>query len=78
MRDTFRYDWRLWSVHELTEVCAQAGFSNVQLWRHTYDPERGANGVFLGCIEPDSLPAFEKWSAYIVASKSDEGGSTNP
>ena len=68
MRDAFRYDFRPWSVHELVEACAQAGFSDVQVWRHTCDPSRGAAGVFLGCVEPDSLPAFEKWSAYIVAS----------
>ena len=67
VRKAFRYDWRLWSVHELFEACAQAGFSDVQVWRHTYDPSRGAAGVFLGCVEPDSLPALEKWSAYIVA-----------
>jgi len=67
VRDAFSYDWRLWSVHELVAACAQAGFSDVQVWRHTYDSTKGADGVFLGCVEPASLPAFEKWSAYIVA-----------
>ena len=67
MRDAFRYDWRLWSVPELVGACAQAGFSDVQVWRHTYAPSKGPAGVFLGCVEPESLPALEKWSAYIVA-----------
>ena len=67
VRDAFKYDWRLWSVHELVEACAQAGFSNVQVWRHTYDPARDANSVFLGPVDPDNLPAVQKWSAYIVA-----------
>jgi SAM-dependent methyltransferase len=67
IRDAFTYDWRLWSVHELIDACAQAGFSDAQVWRHTYDPSRGAAGVFLGCVEPDSLPEHEKWSAYVVA-----------
>lgn len=67
VRDAFRYDFRLWSVHELIEACAQAGFSDVQVWRHTYDPSKGAFGVFLGCVEPDSLRTLESWTAYIVA-----------
>jgi SAM-dependent methyltransferase len=67
VRDAFSYDWRLWSVHELVEACAQAGFSDVQVWRHTYDSSRGKDGVFLGCVEPESLRAQETWTAYIVA-----------
>jgi SAM-dependent methyltransferase len=67
IRDAFTYDWRLWTVHELVEACRQAGFSDVQVWRHTYDPTKGATGVFLGSVAPDSLPEREKWSAYIVA-----------
>ena len=67
VRDAFTYDWRLWSVPEIVGACIQAGFSSAQLWRHTYDPSKGAAGVFLGPVEPDSLPVTEKWSAYIVA-----------
>lgn len=67
VRDAFRYDWRLWSVHELVEACAQAGFSDVQVWRHICDSSKGAAGVFLGCVEPDSLHALETWTAYVVA-----------
>jgi SAM-dependent methyltransferase len=67
VRDAFRYDWRVWSVHELVAACAQAGFSDVQLWRHTYDPAKGAAGVFLGCVEPESLLPLHTWTAYIVA-----------
>jgi SAM-dependent methyltransferase len=67
VRDAFTYDWRLWSVTELIGACVEAGFSSAQLWRHTYDASKGTDGVFLGSVEPDSLPADEKWSAYIVA-----------
>jgi SAM-dependent methyltransferase len=66
-RDAFSYDWRLWSVHELAGACTGAGFSDVQVWRHTYDPSKGDAGVFLGSVEPDSLPALESWNAYVVA-----------
>ena len=68
IRDAFSYDFRLWSVGELVGACAQAGFSDVQVWRHTYDPSKGEAGVFLGSVEPESLAALESWTAYIVAS----------
>jgi SAM-dependent methyltransferase len=67
VRDAFQYDWRLWSAPELIEACQQASFAKVQLWRHSYDPLKGADGVFLGPVQPDSLPAAGRWSAYIVA-----------
>ena len=67
MRDAFRYDWRLWSVAELVRACTRAGFSDVQVWRHTYDPSKGAAGVFLGRVDPKSLRGLGSWTAYIVA-----------
>jgi SAM-dependent methyltransferase len=69
IRDAFTYDWRLWSVDALVAACARAGFSDVQVWRHTYDASKGAAGVFLGSVEPESLLALESWTAYIVAGK---------
>jgi SAM-dependent methyltransferase len=66
VRDAFSYDWRLWSVEELIAAFLQAGFADVQVWRHTYDPSRGAAGVFLGCVEPETLLALESWTAYVV------------
>jgi SAM-dependent methyltransferase len=67
LRGAFRYDWRMWSVPELMEACREAGFTGVQVWRHTYDASKGDAGVFLGSVEPDSLPETGKWIAYIVA-----------
>jgi SAM-dependent methyltransferase len=69
IRDAFSYDFRLWSVEELVRACGEAGFSEVQVWRHTYDPSKGEGGVFLGCVEPGSLDALDRWTAYIVAAK---------
>jgi hypothetical protein len=68
IRDAFTYDWRLWSARELVAACAEAGFSGVQVWRHTCDPSQGEAGVFLGSVDPDCLDALESWTAYIVAS----------
>ncbi len=67
MLDAFQYDWRLWSLQELIDACCRAGFSAVQIWRHTYDPSMGEAGVFLGRVEPDSLLALPNWEAYVVA-----------
>lgn len=65
--DAFQYPWRLWPADELLSACEQAGFSKVELWRHTYDPAQGEAGVFLGSVDPESLSELEKWTAYIVA-----------
>jgi hypothetical protein len=67
LRDAFRYEWRLWSALELVEACEEAGFAVVQIWRHTYDPSQGKDGVFLGAVEFDRLLPLEAWTAYIVA-----------
>jgi SAM-dependent methyltransferase len=65
--DAFRYDWRLWSVRELVAACIRSGFSEAQVWRHTYDPSKGQAGVFLGCVDPASVDTLDNWTAYIVA-----------
>lgn len=71
LRDAFCYDWRLWSLAELTAALQAAGFDDVQVWRHTYDPARGAAGVFLGAVAPEVLAPLDLWTAYIVASRRD-------
>lgn len=68
--DAFRYDWRLWTPAELMAQLREAGFDEVQVWRHTYDASRGAAGVFLGAVPPSTLDSLELWTAYIVASRS--------
>lgn len=67
LRDAFTYDWRHWSVPEMVDACRRAGFREVQVWRHTYDPAKGAAGVFLGAVEPSSFLGQEHWTAYVVA-----------
>lgn len=77
LRDAFRYDWRLWSVAELVAGLRDAGFEDVQVWRHTYDPARGAAGVFLGAVAPEVLESLDLWTAYIVASRGASPGATS-
>jgi SAM-dependent methyltransferase len=78
LRDAFRYDWRLWTPAELTAHLREAGFDDVQVWRHTHDPARGAAGIFLGAVPPTALDALDLWTAYIVASRSAGPGPVSP
>ena len=63
-RSAFRYDWRLWSIPEVTELMAEAGFAGIQIWAERDD----------GSWRPARrLPPREDWVAYLVATR--EGGS---
>ncbi len=65
LRDAFVYRWRLWSLPELLDAAAEAGFGMARVWRHTFDPARGADGVFLGPV--DHFDGAGTWTAYVVA-----------
>jgi hypothetical protein len=69
LRDAFEYRWRLWSLPELVDACRAAGFSSVEPWRHTYDPSKGAAGVFLGPVEVGGVASLPSWTAYVVAAR---------
>lgn len=62
VRDAFRYRYRLWTLPELVEIAREAGFREVQVWQHTYEP---ATGVFLGPVE--RIEGADRWTAYLVA-----------
>ncbi len=64
VRDAFEYRWRLWSVEALMNACRTAGFTRVEMWRHTYNP---GNGVFLGPVDPGVVRGLNQWTAYVVA-----------
>jgi len=65
VRDAFRYDWRLWTLPELTELLRAAGFADAQVWRHTATTTGADPEVFLGPV--DSLRDLDLWLAYVVA-----------
>jgi SAM-dependent methyltransferase len=69
VRDVFRYDWRLWPMEELIEELRLAGFDDVEVWRHTYDPSEGAAGLFLGPVPLSELDSLDYWTAYVVATR---------
>ncbi len=58
MRKAFVYDWRLWSLMELREALAEAGFDGSRVF---YETERGFDEDFDPC-------QGDEWVAYLVSS----------
>ncbi|MFH1998463.1 MAG: class I SAM-dependent methyltransferase [Planctomycetota bacterium] len=67
MRKAFTYDWRLWTLPEMTDLLKEAGFRSVDVYWEGTDPETGAgNGVYRHSQKGDDSVS---WIAYIVAAK---------
>jgi len=63
------YHWRLWTVAELRDLLAEAGFaSSTVYWEGTELATNEPNGVFRPRKHADEDPA---WVAYLVAAKTD-------
>jgi hypothetical protein len=66
IKRAFTYDWRLWTLPELRELLAEAGFKKVRVYWEGDDGEGGGNGEFRE--HPTGEPDLA-WIAYIVAEK---------
>jgi hypothetical protein len=66
IKRAFTYDWRLWTLPELRELLAEAGFSKVRVYWEGDDGAGGGNGVFTEHATGEADPA---WIAYLVAEK---------
>lgn len=67
LRNAFRYEWRLWSLPELRELLAEAGFSSSDVYWEATDRKTGdGNGVYRRRLRGDADPA---WVVYLVAWK---------
>jgi SAM-dependent methyltransferase len=66
LRRAFTYEWRLWTMPEIKELLAEAGFSRVISYFEEYDDEGDGTGVFSVNEHGD---ACESWLAYVVAGK---------
>ena len=65
MRRAFTYDWRLWSIPELRDLLADAGFSETEVyWEGTDRKTNEPNGVYRKVTSAPDDPA---WVSYIVA-----------
>jgi SAM-dependent methyltransferase len=65
IKKAFVYDWRVWTLPELTEMLGEAGFSASVYWEGT-DKDGEGNGVF---TRTNKGEADDSWIAYIVAEK---------
>ncbi len=67
LRRAFTYDWRLWSIPEVTEALAEAGFRrSVTFWEGTDRRTGSGNGHFRPSTRGE---ACEGWVAYIAAAR---------
>jgi len=68
IKPAFTYTWRLWSLPELRELLAEAGFARIQVWWQRDEDEDGedheAAEEFYPTEEAESDPA---WVCYITA-----------
>lgn len=67
MKNAFSYDWRLWTIVELREALAEAGFATTEVYWEGIEEESGeGDGEFL--LE-ESAENTESWIAYVVGVK---------
>ncbi|MGD1914682.1 MAG: class I SAM-dependent methyltransferase [Phycisphaerales bacterium] len=63
MRNAFTYHWRLWTIAELRDILAEAGFAKTTAYWEGDDGDGGGDGEFKPATEAD---ADASWIAYIV------------
>jgi SAM-dependent methyltransferase len=66
LKRAFTYEWRLWTLPEIRELLAEAGFSRSTV----YWEDRDANGLGTNTYRPRSRVAqVPAWVAYIMAER---------
>ncbi len=67
MEKAFTYEWRLWTMPEIRELLAEAGFSKSEVyWEDTDNETGGGNGTYRRRTKAQADPA---WISYLVAVK---------
>ena len=67
LQNAFSYTWRLWTIPEVREVLAQAGFSKTTVYWEGWDEKTWeGNGEFQPVTKADPDPG---WICYIVAER---------
>lgn len=68
LRDAFVYDWRLWSIPELTDAYREAGFRKVEVYNTLGDAIDQDGRLYVRAIGPgDDLGP--SWVVYVVGRK---------
>ena len=63
LRRAFSYDWRLWTIREVREVLAEAGFSTSEAYWEGSTPSGEGNGVY---TRRESAENEASWLVYVV------------
>ena len=66
MDKAFSYDWRLWTLPEIRELLAEAGFSRTTVYWQGWDKDGEPDGIFQPAEEAD---ADAGWICYLSAEK---------
>lgn len=67
MSRAFSYDWRLWTIPEVRELLAEAGFSRSEVyWEGTDRKSNEGNGVY---TRRAAAPPDDCWVSYVVGVK---------
>lgn len=64
--DAFVYEWRFWSIPEVREMLAEAGFSASHVYWEKFDENDEETGEWAKAEDADSDPS---WVCYVVAVK---------
>lgn len=64
MKKAFVYDWRMWTIREVTDILEEIGFDHVTVYWEGTDADGEGNGVFRPAKHREPEPG---WIAYIVA-----------
>jgi len=59
LRNAFTYDWRVWTIPELRDALAEAGFSAVDVWWEGFEDDEPSPAR--------SAESLEAWVAYLAA-----------
>ena len=65
IKKAFVYDWRLWSIPEVSDALKSAGFGSVEVYWEGVDEDGDGNGVFRRVKRAENCPG---WNAFIVGS----------
>jgi SAM-dependent methyltransferase len=64
LKSAFSYDWRLWTLPEVRELLAEAGFRSTAIYWEQTGRDGEGNGEYAPAERGDADPA---WIAYVVA-----------
>ncbi len=70
LEKAFTYDWRLWTLPELSELLYEAGFQRVRIYWERFEDSDDESEYLEGTgeyYETDEVENQESWMSYVVA-----------